>query len=98
MVNAIINHNIFTKEENNMSNKVAVLGVNDNAICFDYDQKISSHRNTAHGLWKLRERFISYLTDFDTLSDSEIIKERDLLIEELANIYKEENEKEIFYL
>ncbi len=57
---------------------------------FDYDQKISSHRNTAHGLWKLRERFISYLTDFDTLSASEIIKERDLLIEELANIYETE--------
>ena len=45
------------------------------------------HINTSNKLWKIREKYLDLLTDFDTLSDEKIILLRDELTEKTADIY-----------
>lgn len=45
------------------------------------------HINTANRLWKIREQYLSLLTDFDDLSDDQIVKLRDELTGQTAEIY-----------
>lgn len=47
----------------------------------------NSHLQSSNDLWLLREKYISLLTDFDTLSDKEIENKRNILIDETAKIY-----------
>ena len=54
------------------------------------DSEIIAHIKTANELWVLREEYLSFLTDFDTLKDSEIIAKRQLLISRLGEIYSHE--------
>lgn len=54
------------------------------------DSRIVAHKQTANELWKLREEYLSFLTDFDSISDAKIIDKRDYLIEKLGNIYSHE--------
>lgn len=45
------------------------------------------HINTANRLWKIREKYLSLLTDYDNLSDEEVSKLRDELTDQTAEIY-----------
>ena len=54
------------------------------------ESRIVAHIQTANELWKLREEYLSLLTDFDSLSDNKIIDKRDYLTEKLGNIYAHE--------
>lgn len=54
------------------------------------EEKSISHRNTAHLLWLMREKMISYLSDFDYLSHQERLNKRDDYIHQLSNIYANE--------
>lgn len=56
----------------------------------NYDEKILSHRSTSHLLWPLREKMISFLTDFHELSHEERIRKRDKFISDLSDIYSRE--------
>ena len=45
------------------------------------------HINTANRLWKIREKYLSLLTDYDELSDEQVVKFRNELTEQTAEIY-----------
>ncbi len=45
------------------------------------------HINTANRLWKIREQYLSILTEFDELSDEQVVKGRDELKGQTAEIY-----------
>lgn len=47
----------------------------------------ANHLKAANALWKVRADYLSLLTDFDVLSDSEITAKRDDLIDRCAEIY-----------
>lgn len=49
---------------------------------------IKKHRLVADDLWDIREDYISLLTDFDTLSETDIMDKRDKLQERTSKIYK----------
>lgn len=53
-----------------------------------YEELVASHRASADELWYLREKYISLMTDFDSLPITEIVKRRDDLGETLSKIYK----------
>lgn len=55
---------------------------------FDLNDNIHKHIDTYNDLWVIRERYISLLTDFDELDDSEIRYQRDKLLKETSEIYK----------
>ena len=55
-----------------MSNKVAVLGVNDNAICFDYDQKIVYFFRKGWASKTLK--LVDIASPFDKITAIELIK------------------------
>ena len=48
----------------------------------------TDHIKAANALWKVREEYLSLLTDFDVLSEHEIMDARDRLIEKCASIYQ----------
>ena len=54
------------------------------------ESRIVAHTQTANELWKLREEYLSFLTDFNSLSDTKILEKRDYLTEKLGNIYAHE--------
>lgn len=45
------------------------------------------HQNSANLLWKIREEYVSLLTDFEVLDINEIMKKRDELQEITAEVY-----------
>lgn len=45
------------------------------------------HINTANRLWKIREKYLSLLTDFDELSDEKVVELRDFLTEQTSEVY-----------
>lgn len=51
------------------------------------EDRIIAHRETANQLWRIREEYISLLTDFDTLDDKTIIEKRDDLTSRTGDIY-----------
>lgn len=54
------------------------------------DDDVIAHQDSAHKLWLLREKYISLLTDFDSLSNAEIRKCRDKYTLEVSYIYENE--------
>lgn len=56
----------------------------------NFETQIVKHRETAHALWVLREKYISILTDFDDYSENELKEIRDNLTKSLSGIYKNE--------
>lgn len=54
---------------------------------FDLVETAQSHQKAADALWKIREEYVSLLTDFDLLEVSEIMKRRDDLQDRTAEIY-----------
>lgn len=46
------------------------------------------HQNAAHELWKIREEYVSLLTDLDELDKSVMVKKRDELQNRTYEIYK----------
>lgn len=46
-----------------------------------------SHQKAADALWKIREEYVSLLTDFELLEASEIMKRRDELQNRTAEVY-----------
>lgn len=53
----------------------------------DFSSLQKKHLETSNKLWIVREKYLSLLTDFETLSDKEIKEKRDNLQEETSNIY-----------
>lgn len=53
----------------------------------DLASEKNEHLKAANSLWKIREEYLSLLTDFDVLTDSEIIAKRDALIDRCADLY-----------
>ena len=53
-------------------------------------EKAVAHKSFAQKLWLLREKYISLLTDVPLLSDQEIQKARDDLLEAVDGIYQQE--------
>mgnify|MGYP007013460778 CR=1 FL=1 len=47
----------------------------------------TNHIKAANNLWKVREEYLSLLTDFDSLTIEEIVLRRDQLINKSADIY-----------
>lgn len=54
----------------------------------NYEDLVRAHRKSADDLWPLREKYISLMTDFDSLPTSEIVKNRDELGEMTSKIYE----------
>ncbi|MEK3955288.1 SLATT domain-containing protein [Psychrobacillus sp. FSL K6-1464] len=54
---------------------------------FDLVETAQSHQNSADALWKIREEYVSLLTDFDLLEVSDIMERRDDLQNRTAEIY-----------
>ena len=56
----------------------------------DYQIKAGKHAQTALDLWRIREKYLSLLTDFDSLSDEELKVKREELLDETNKIYSYE--------
>lgn len=56
----------------------------------DYQIKAGKHAQTALDLWRIREKYLSLLTDFDSLSDDELKVKREELLDETNKIYSYE--------
>jgi len=54
---------------------------------FDLIETAQSHQKAADALWKIREEYVSLLTDFDLLEPTEIMERRDDLQNRTADIY-----------
>jgi len=54
---------------------------------FDFGTRMSQHRKASDELWLVREQYISLLTDFETIDDSQIREKRDDLQEKTNDIY-----------
>lgn len=54
---------------------------------FNLIEKAESHKNAANLLWKIREEYISLLTDFEVLELNEIIEIRDDLQNRTFEVY-----------
>lgn len=54
------------------------------------ESQIILHSKTANELWKIREEYLSLLTDFSSLEDEKICERRDSLLEKLDLIYRHE--------
>lgn len=55
---------------------------------FSLSEEIDIHRNSANNLWLLKEKYISFMTDFEVLTIEEIRTQRNLLQLEVSDIYK----------
>lgn len=56
---------------------------------FDLVETAQGHRSAAEALWKIREEYISLLTDFDDLDSDEIRNIRDDLQERTGKVYEQ---------
>ncbi|HDX9580602.1 TPA: SLATT domain-containing protein [Bacillus pseudomycoides] len=66
---------------------IALLILNAYAKHFDLVEAAQAHQKAADALWKIREEYISLLTDFDLLEAPEIMKRRDDLQNRTAETY-----------
>jgi protease II len=66
---------------------IALLILNAYTKNFDLVETAQAHQKTADALWKIREEYVSLLTDFDLLEASEIMERRDDLQNRTAEIY-----------
>lgn len=55
---------------------------------FNLISEIEEHKKASDILWKIREEYVSLLTDFDFLTHEEIIKKRDDLQKRTNEVYK----------
>lgn len=69
------------------SMSTALLAVNLYYKEFDLSEDIRRHRVTADELWIIKEKTISLLTDFPTLSEQEIVEVRNKIQVKLSEIY-----------
>lgn len=67
---------------------LALLVLNTYVKNFELVQTSLQHQYASDALWKIREEYVSLLTDFDTLSHDVIIKKRDELQERTSEVYK----------
>ncbi len=65
----------------------ALLGLNLYFKDFNLAETIKQHRIVADQLWLLREKYLSLLTDLDTLPETEIMARRDALQNDTAEVY-----------
>ncbi|MFA7492900.1 MAG: SLATT domain-containing protein [Proteiniphilum sp.] len=54
---------------------------------FNLVEESNQHRVASDCLWLIREQYVSLLTDFDSLSEDDIVKKRDSLQEDTFQIY-----------
>ena len=54
---------------------------------YDFSAIHTRHLKTANALWLIRERYLSLLTDFDTMDLNQAVEQRDLLLKETSAIY-----------
>jgi hypothetical protein len=54
---------------------------------FNLAEESKQHRITADNLWIIREQYISLLTDFDILSEKDIVSKRDNLQKQTFEVY-----------
>lgn len=54
---------------------------------FSLSEEIDLHRNSANNLWLLKEKYVSFMTDFESLSIDEVKIQRDSLQQEASEIY-----------
>ena len=66
----------------------ALLGLNLYIKDFNLADDIKRHCLTSDDLWIIREKYVSLLTDFDTLSERKIAHIRDKLQKQTAKIYR----------
>ena len=52
----------------------------------DFSKAEKAHLDTSNKLWLLKEKYLSLLTDFSTMNESEIQIQRNLLRDEMAKI------------
>ena len=65
----------------------ALLALNSYLKDKDLAEEKADHLKAANALWKVRADYLSLLTDFGELTDSEIAAKRDVLINRCAEIY-----------
>ena len=66
----------------------ALLVVNGYLKSKDFAAEEQKHIDVANSLWSIREDYISALTDFDALSENEIMEKRELLKDRTAKVYE----------
>ena len=66
----------------------ALLVVNGYLKSKDFATEKQKHIDVANSLWSIREDYISVLTDFDALSENEIMGKRELLKYRTAKVYE----------
>lgn len=66
---------------------IALLILNAYTKNFDLVETAQSHQKAADALWKIREEYVSLLTDFDLLEPSILMERRDDLQNRTAEIY-----------
>lgn len=66
---------------------VGLFGLSLYGLGFNPDS-VMWHQMTSEKLWIIRERYISLLTDFESLSDQEIVSIRDRLQKQTARVYR----------
>lgn len=66
---------------------VLLLIINSYLKGLDFGADANSHIQTSNELWKIREEYISLLTDFTSLPEPVIIDKRDALLLKTAEIY-----------
>ena len=66
----------------------ALLVVNGYLKSKDFASEEQKHIDVANSLWSIREDYISVLTDFDALSENEIMEKRELLKDRTAKVYE----------
>lgn len=66
---------------------IALLILNAYTKNFDLVETAQSHQKTSDALWRIREEYVSLLTDFDMLESSEIMARRDDLQNRTAEVY-----------
>lgn len=64
------------------------LGLNLYMLNFNVTEEIKKHIDAANELWDVREAYKSLLVDFDYLSEDDIRKKRDKLIEAVGKVNK----------
>ncbi len=94
---SILISSIFFKNITNIEQKIAfwstlislfILIFSSLSYNFRFHEKALSHDKIANDLWIIRNKYISLLTDFDTLSENEIRSIRDELYQATNKIYK----------
>lgn len=66
---------------------ITLLILNSYTKNFDLVETAQSHQKAADALWKIREEYVSLLTDFDLLEQAEVMERRDDLQNRTAEIY-----------